>query len=170
MKSLAAAIRNGSIKLTPDQDRPIPKPILFSAGALALFALLAIAGGRTTGIGVAATPEVETIAHRDLQLAEHGDGSAAVIDAASRDTLIEVGPESGAFAVEVLRNLARDRIRKGASTEGPYILALKADGRLVVEDPQTRQQVELRAFGKLQAEVFADLMPAPGAATKGSAK
>ena len=121
-------------------------------------------------VGVAATPEVETIAHRDLQLAEHGDGSAAVIDAASRDTLIEVGPESGAFAVEVLRNLARDRIRKGASTEGPYVLALKADGRLVVEDPQTRQQVELRAFGKLQAEVFAELMPVTDAATRGSAK
>ncbi|ORE92754.1 photosynthetic complex assembly protein PuhC [Aurantimonas sp. 22II-16-19i] len=171
MRALAAAIRNGSIKISPDSDKPIPRPILMAAEALAFAALAAIATGRTTGVGLADTPDIATLAHRDLQLAEHDDGSAAVIDAVSRATLIEVGPGSGAFAVEVLRNLARDRIRKGAAAEdGPYVLALKADGRLVVEDPQTRQQVELRAFGKLQAEAFAGLMPAADAANKGGAK
>lgn len=171
MRALAAAIRNGSIKISPDPEKPIPRPILLSAGALAFAALAAIAMGRTTGVGLADTPAIPTVAHRDLQLAEHDDGSAAVIDAASRETLIEVGPGSGAFAVEVLRNLARDRVRKGAAADAaPYVLALKADGRLVVEDPQTRQQVELRAFGKLQAEAFAGLMTAADAATEGGAK
>lgn len=167
MKALVAAIRNGSIKITPNEDRPIPKPILMSAGALALLALVAIAGGRITGVGMAETPDLETLAHRQLQLAEAADGSAAVIDAASGEKLIVVAAGEGAFAVEALRNLARDRLRKGATADAPFVLALKADGRLVVEDHETRQQVELRAFGKLQAEAFAALLPAAEVMTKG---
>ncbi|MBO0905403.1 photosynthetic complex assembly protein PuhC [Jiella sonneratiae] len=170
MRGLAAAIRNGSIKLSPDQDRPIPRPILIGAGALALTALVAIAGGRTTGVGVADTPQVETVVHRDLRLDERADGSVAVVDGESRAPLIEVGPGEGAFAVEALRNLSRDRVRKGVSADGAFVLALKSDGRLVVEDPETSQQVELRAFGEKQAMAFARLLPAPDAATRGGVR
>ena len=170
MRALAAAIRNGQIKITPDGDRPIPKAILLGAGALALATLVSIGMGRTTGVGVAATPEMQTIAHRDLQLNENQDGSVAIVDAESREQLLSLASGQGAFAIEVLRNLARDRIRKGAEAGGPFVLALKSDGRLVVEDPETRQQVELRAFGKLQAEAFAELMPAVEVATKRGVK
>ena len=159
MRALAAAIRNGSIKISPDPDKPIPKPILMSAGALALAVLVAIGFGRVTGVGLADTPEMRTLAHRDLQLSEHDDGSVAVIDAKTREPLLSVAAGSGAFAVEAMRNLARNRLRKGAASDGAYVLALKSDGRLVLEDPETRHQVELRAFGKLQAEAFAALMP-----------
>ncbi|TFF22825.1 hypothetical protein E3C22_10180 [Jiella endophytica] len=170
MRGLAAAIRNGQIKIAPDQDKPIPKPILIGAGALALTALVAIGMGRTTGIGLAETPEVGTVASRGLQIDEHADGSVAVIDASSREPLVEVAAGQGAFTVEVLRNLSRDRVRKGASDAGPFVLALKSDGRLVVEDPETRQQVELRAFGKLQAEAFAKMLPAGAGASEGASK
>ncbi|MCE7027053.1 photosynthetic complex assembly protein PuhC [Jiella avicenniae] len=163
MRALAAAIRNGSIKISPDADKPIPRPILMSAGALALVALVSIATGRTTGVGLAETPQMRTIAHRDLRLAEHADGSAAVVDAVTRAPLISVRVGEGAFAVEALRNLARDRVRKGVPAGGAFVLALKSDGRLVLEDPETRQQVELRAFGERQAKAFAGLLPAADA-------
>tara|TARA_R110002020_G_scaffold144613_4_gene317670 strand:+ start:48 stop:560 length:513 start_codon:yes stop_codon:yes gene_type:complete len=170
MRALAAAIRNGSIKISPDPEKPIPRPILMSAGALALVALVSIATGRTTGVGLADTPQMRTIAHRDLQLAENADGSAAVVDAGTLAPLIAVGVGEGAFAVEALRNLARDRVRKGVLAGGAFVLALKSDGRLVLEDPETTQQVELRAFGEKQAKAFAGLLPPAGAEITGDAK
>ncbi|MBP0614870.1 photosynthetic complex assembly protein PuhC [Jiella mangrovi] len=170
MRALAAAIRNGSIKIAPDPEKPIPRPILISAGALALVTLVAIGMGRTTGVGMADTPHIATVAHRDLQLAEHDDGSASVVDAENGEVLLTVEPGSGAFAIEALRNLARDRLRKGATVGGPFVLALKSDGRLVVEDPETHQQVELRAFGERQAKAFANMMPAADAANLGGVK
>lgn len=162
MKSLAAAIRNGSFKVYPTPEQPIPWPILAAAGTLAAMTVLMIAGGRVTGVGLSDTPDVATVAHRDLRLSEETQsGAVAVIDAETRQALVSLAPGEGGFAVEALRNLERDRIRKGTSGEAPFVLALKADGRLVVEDPETSQQVELRAFGEKQARAFAALMPAP---------
>jgi len=171
MKSLAAAIRNGSFKVYPTPEQPIPWPILAAAGTLAAAAVLMIAGGRATGVGLADTPVVATVAHRDLRLAEGMPGGVvAVIDAQSKQELLSLAPGEGGFAVEALRNLERDRIRKGTSGEAPFVLALKADGRLVVEDPETSQQVELRAFGEKQARAFAALMPNPVLEVGGNAK
>ncbi|MCB8839089.1 photosynthetic complex assembly protein PuhC [Aurantimonas sp. VKM B-3413] len=158
MKNLTAAMKSGAFKMYPTPERPIPRPILFGAGALALTALVAIGAGRLTGVGLAQTPEEATLAHRDIALVEHADGSVAVVDAASREPLISIPAGGGAFSVEVLRNLQRNRLRKGAPESGAFRVALKEDGRLVVEDPETPQQVELRAFGERQAKAFAGLL------------
>ncbi|MEX6504836.1 photosynthetic complex assembly protein PuhC [Jiella sp. M17.18] len=158
MKALAAAMRSGAFKMYPTPERPIPRWILAGAGALAVTALVSIGFGRVTGIGLADTPQLKSLAHRDIALSEHPDGSVAVIDADSRQALISVPAGGGAFAVEVLRNLQRNRARKGAREGDPFVLALKSDGRLVIEDPDTPQQVDLRAFGENQAMAFANLL------------
>lgn len=154
--------RQSVINFYPTPDRPIPKPILFGAAALAIGAIVVIGTGRVTGVGVAGTPTVATVAHRALSLDERPDGSAALLDARSRAALITVGEGEGAFAIEALRNLQRNRLRKGIDGTAPFVLALKADGRLVLEDPQTPQQIELRAFGPTNIGAFAALLDPTG--------
>ncbi|MBO0663320.1 hypothetical protein LQ948_11810 [Jiella sp. MQZ9-1] len=169
MRGLANAIRDGSFRFSPDSDRPIPKPILVGAGVLALFSIAVIAGGRLTGIGLAEAPASAMVAHRDLRLVEHPDTSAVILDAKTGQTLVSAGPGKGPFTIEALRNLDRYRGREGVSKALPFVLALKADGRLVVSDPQTHQEVDLRAFGARQAEAFAKLMPTMGTASAAGA-
>ena len=166
MNALTAAMKSGAFKMYPTPERPIPRPILIGAGALALTALTAIGVGRLTGIGMAETPHEPSLAHRAIALDEHADGSVAVVDAVSGETLIAIPAGGGSFAIEVLRNLERNRLRKGVSQTGAFDLALKADGRVVIEDPETPQQVELRAFGERQAKVFAELLPIEREAVK----
>ncbi|UIJ73256.1 photosynthetic complex assembly protein PuhC [Aurantimonas sp. HBX-1] len=153
-----ARARPSAINFYPTPDRPIPKPILFGAAALAIGAIVVIGAGRVTGVGLAGTPAVATVAQRGLALDERPDGSAALLDARSRAPLITVGEGEGAFAIEALRNLQRNRLRKGIDSAEPFVLALKADGRLVLEDPQTPQQIELRAFGSTNIGSFAALL------------
>ena len=154
-----ATAEQKSFNFYPTPERPIPKPILIGAAIVAIGALSAIGYGRITGVGLAETPHMASIAQRNVRLDERADGSVAIVDAATATVLTESGIGGGSFAVEVLRNMQRNRARKGADGSAPFFVALKSDGRLVVEDPETPQQVELRAFGERQTEAFADMLP-----------
>ena len=155
-----ATAEQKSLNFYPTPDRPIPKPILIGAAIVALGTLSAIGFGRITGVGLADTPHVASIAQRNVKLDERLDGSVAIVDAGNDAVLTESGIGEGSFAVEVLRNMQRNRARKGADGSAPFYVALKANGRLVVEDPETPQQVELRAFGERQTKAFAEMLPA----------
>lgn len=154
-----ATAEQKSLNFYPTPDRPIPRPILIGAAFVAISALGAIGFGRLTGVGLAETPHLASIAHRDIKLDEHPDGSVAILDAGSDAVLTGSGVGEGSFAVEVLRNMQRNRARKGVDGSVPFVVALKSDGRLVVEDPETPQQVELRAFGERQTRAFAEMLP-----------
>ena len=154
-----ATAEQKSLNFYPTPDRPIPKPILIGAAIVALGALSAIGFGRVTGIGLADTPHITSIVQREVKLDERPDGSVAIVDAGNDAVLTESGIDEGSFAVEVLRNMQRNRARKGADGSAPFYVALKSDGRLVVEDPETPQQVELRAFGERQTNAFAEMLP-----------
>ncbi|EAU40235.1 hypothetical protein FP2506_11782 [Fulvimarina pelagi HTCC2506] len=146
------------LKLYPTPERPIPLAILLAAGILAVTAIgLGLASNRT-GVGAFGTPDVQTVASRPLALDDTRAETAVISDAKTGETLLSLPTESGGFALESLRNLQRYRTIRGVPEEGAFLLALKADGRLVVEDPETNRQVELRAFGKVNTEVFAGLL------------
>ncbi|MER0238624.1 photosynthetic complex assembly protein PuhC [Fulvimarina sp. MAC8] len=146
------------LKLYPTPDRPIPLVILLGAGLLAAATVgLGLASNRT-GVGAFGTPDIETVASRPLALDDSMPKTAVISDAGTGETLLSLPTESGGFALESLRNLQRYRTIRGVPEDGAFLLALKADGRLVVEDPKTSRQVELRAFGKENTEVFAGLL------------
>ncbi|MDY8108491.1 photosynthetic complex assembly protein PuhC [Fulvimarina sp. 2208YS6-2-32] len=147
------------LKFYPTPDRPIPLAILVGAGLLAFSAVAFGLASNRTGVGNFVTPVIETLASRDLILDDSDPAVAIIADARTGETLLSLPTEAGGFAVESLRNLQRYRTIRGARQEGAFVLALKADGRLVVEDPLTSRQVELRAFGAKNMEVFADLLP-----------
>ncbi|MEN3792988.1 photosynthetic complex assembly protein PuhC [Fulvimarina sp. MAC3] len=146
------------LRFYPTPERPIPLAILVGAGLLALTTVGAGLASNRTGVGAFATPQMMTVASRQLALDESDPTVAVVSDAVTGETLLSLPTEAGGFAVESLRNLKRYRTIRGVPDKGAYVLALKADGRLVVEDPLTSRQVELRAFGAENTEVFAQFL------------
>ena len=146
------------LKLYPTPDRPIPLAILIAAGLLAASSVVFGLASNRTGVGAFATPDIETVASRSLALDDTRDDTAMISDADTGEILLSLPTQAGGFALESLRNLQRYRTIRGVPEDGAFLLALKADGRLVVEDPKTSRQVELRAFGKENTEVFAGLL------------
>ncbi|RFC64948.1 hypothetical protein DYI37_03510 [Fulvimarina endophytica] len=146
------------LKFYPTPERPIPAAILVAAGLLALSTVVFGLVSNRTGVGAFHTPAIQTVASRALALDDTNPEIAVVSDANTGERLLEAPTASGGFAVESLRNLKRYRTIRGVPESGAYTLALKADGRLVIEDPKTGRLVELRAFGRENTEVFAGFL------------
>jgi len=64
-----------------------------------------------------------------------------------------------------LRALTRSRMAAGIGHAEPFRLVRYTDGRLVLHDDATRQQVTITSFGPTQIESFDNLLktkPGPG--------
>jgi len=138
--------------------RRFPRGALLGAGALVTFAILAAVTARVGGIGVTRVTNTEAIAIRELRFVDRTDGGVDVVAADSNKTIDILPPGQDGFVRIVLRNLARERIRREQERHIPFRLTRWADGRLSVEDPTTGRRVDLGAFGAVNAASFAKLM------------
>lgn len=110
----------------------------------------------TGAIGVAAAElPVRT---RALRFEDSDDGGVVVVDADSGDTVERLAPGTNGFLRALMRGLARERLRLGAGPQTPFLLSRSAEGRVRLEDPVTRRDVELNAFGPTNAGVFVRLL------------
>jgi hypothetical protein len=86
----------------------------------------------------------------------------------SRDLLFAdmpatLAPGTGGFVRGAMRGLARDRRRNGGGgDEAPFRLAAWSDGRFTLEDTVTGHAIDLQAFGRTQAETFANMLNTRG--------
>lgn len=138
--------------------RRFPRGALLGAAALVTFAILAAVTARVGGIGVTRVANTEAIAIRELRFVDRTDGGVDVVAADSNKTIDILPPGQDGFVRIVLRNLARERIRREQERHIPFRLTRWADGRLSVEDPTTGRRVDLGAFGAVNAASFAKLM------------
>jgi putative photosynthetic complex assembly protein len=144
-------------------DASFPLPPLIAAAALVLFALLAVATVRLTGVGAARVADAPGVASHELRFEDRPDGSIAVLDA--RDgRVVEIATGPNGFLRGTLRGLARERKRQGIGAEQPFRLTARADGRLTLEDPATGRRVDLESFGPANAGVFGHMLAAAEAA------
>jgi putative photosynthetic complex assembly protein len=131
---------------------------LWIIAAVMVFALAATALARLTGHGPPVS-HAQALAQRALVFTDLPDGSIGVTDAASGAVLEPLQGEQG-FVRGVLRALARERRLTDPSSRVAFELSATADGRLVLNDPVTNQQIDLQAFGATNAAVFARLLNA----------
>ena len=133
------------------------------AGLASLLAatLLFVALSNATGIGKleAPLPASTSAAARDLYFHDRDDGGVSVTDAANGAVVADVEPATNGFLRSTVRGLVRERKRRDLGPETPFRIALEADGRLLLSDPATGRNVDLRAFGPTNLEVFARLLP-----------
>lgn len=136
--------------LAPDA---FPRWVLFCAGGLIAFSLIAVGLVRLTGNGPdqrAAAAQAE----RALRFEDRPDGGISVIDGRSGAMLAVLQGEQG-FVRGALRALTRERHARGIGSEQPFQLIARTDGRLTLSDPATGSRVDLESFGPTNAGAFA---------------
>jgi len=145
-----------------DQIR-VPRGVLIGAAVLIGLTMAAVAFVRVAGIEPTAQvpPPTALVIDRKLRFEDRPNGSVVILelteDGSERVlTVLESG--SDGFIRGVLRSFARARRAEGIGREQPFVLSMQADGRVLLEDPATRQRIDLRAFGPTNVESFEKLL------------
>ena len=142
-------------ELGPDT---FPRWVLYCAGGVVAFSLIAVGLVRITGTG----PDqrvAQGTQERLLRVEDRPDGGVAVIDGRTEETLTTLYGEQG-FIRGALRVLARERKARGLGPELPFQLIARTDGGLTLYDPATSQRIDLESFGPTQANSFARFLNA----------
>ena len=134
-----------------------PRLPLVAVGLVLAVTIAAAAIGPAAG-GRAEPPPSHVLAERTLSFNDRADGAVVVLENGAQVAVFE--GEQG-FLRGTLRGLARVRRGTDIPRSTPFHLAAWADGRLTLDDPATRQRIDLEAFGPTNAAVFATLLPVP---------
>ncbi|MEK8031285.1 photosynthetic complex assembly protein PuhC [Ideonella sp. DXS29W] len=138
---------------------PTPKLPVTALVALVLVSLAGVAVVRLSGVSASQAEPSPAMAERWLRFEDRADGGIDINDAPSAHRIGEVAPGTNGFLRSAVRGLVRERKRQGVGAQPPFRLVALADGRLVLEDPGTGRQIDLRSFGPANAGVFARLLP-----------
>jgi len=150
-------------------DIRVPKGALIGAGLLILFTISTVGFFRLTGQDpTAMIPQSEQVLEaRELKFEDGANGSVIVYESVmdgEYEVIHEVPSGEGGFIRGVLRSLARARNASGISRDHPFLLEAQTNGTLVLEDPQTGQRIDLKAFGPSNIAAFRALFQADEAA------
>ncbi len=142
----------------------VPRGALIALGAMIAATLLAVAAAQLTGVGRQQVPEAETVAVRALTFVDRPDGDIDIVDVRDGALAGQAEPGSQGFLRGTMRGLARERRSHGIGADRPFRLLTLADGRLLLEDPDTGRRIDLGSFGPDNAAVFAAFALPPPAA------
>ncbi len=142
----------------PFEGRGFPRPVLIGAAVLISFTIAMAAFVRLTGIGKSETEFAAVAAERELHFREIDTGTIEVIAEGRRIATLDANEDG--FIFGVLRGLGHHRKVSVANINHPYIVSLRTDGRLLLEDPLTGDQLDLRAYGTDNAAAFRELLHA----------
>jgi putative photosynthetic complex assembly protein len=124
-------------------------------GVMLLAILVAVGLARWSGLDPR-TPDAPVKWQRDLQFRDVAGGDIAVLDHRTGQQVASFSGEQG-FLRSTLRALARERYRESLSSDAPFVLIGRTDGRLTLQDPSTGQRIDLESLGPNNAAVFACL-------------
>jgi putative photosynthetic complex assembly protein len=142
----------------PFESRPFPRGVLIGAALLISFVIAAAAFVRLTGVGGMEIPLAPIVESRQLVFDDHGDGTTTVRIPGEKGVVAVLQSGVDGFVLGVMRGMVRERRNSRLPLDAPYLLSLRQDGRLMLEDPLTNRTIDLRAFGHTNAESFARLL------------
>ena len=129
------------------------------AGALVLFSLLSVAWLQWFAESAPEPVDPGTaVAERSLRFEDLEGGVVRVSDAETGALVRDVQPGELGFVRATLRGLARSRRARDIGAEAPFLLRQLDSGRLLLIDTATGQEVDLWAFGSLNAQPFTELL------------
>jgi len=143
----------------------VPKPALQMAGLLIATVFALAIAARFFGFGASREVPTTILIQRTLRFEDAPNQGITVIDAASNTVAVVLAPGSNGFLRGALRALTRSRRSAGIGAQEPFRLVRYTDGRLVLHDDATGQQVTITSFGPTQIESFDNLLkekPGPG--------
>lgn len=142
----------------PFEGQAFPRPVLIGAAILISFTIAVAAFVRLTGIGKSENEFAAVAFERALLFRELGPNTIEVIADGGRIATLDA-VEDG-FIFGVLRGLGHNRKISETDMGQPYVVSVRTDGRLLLEDPSTGDQLDLRAYGADNAAAFAELLQA----------
>ena len=138
--------------------RGVPLWALLGAGAAVVLTLVvaAIGGSPVT------MPAASVVSSRLLRFDDSQSGAVMVTDAETGRRVAVLAPGTNGFIRATLRGLAHSGgHEEHARANHPFRLTALSDGRLTLDDPDSKRRLDLEAFGSLNAGAFADLLTAP---------
>ena len=136
---------------------------LLALGGLVMFTLVAVTASRLTGLGEVRMTLPAAVESRDLQFADGQGGTVLVYDATDRQLIDTIAPGTNGFVRVVLRGLARERKLGDIGAEPPFRLTRHTNGQMTLTDTSSSKQIDLAAFGAVNAQAFTRLMARKGA-------
>ena len=126
-----------------------PLIALAGVGAVALLALWPVAPSRDTAT---------VIASRELRFIEQPKDRMAIVDAATGKEVAAVRSTADGFVPGVMYGMEVARRRYGVDLDAPYRLTQLSDGRVLLTDAPTHNEIDLESFGTSNAATFAALL------------
>jgi len=149
------------------------RPLIWLTGLLhpLVWVLLAMLGFWWLGASLAGDTQTsvqnpirgEVSSSVDITVLDLPDGAVGVFETQSNAPLAQFESGEGSFVRTIFRSLVRDRRVRQVSAPPQFILRGLSDGRVLVEDPSTGSQIELDAFGHINADQFRDMLRAGAA-------
>jgi len=127
--------------------------LVLALGAVAVFVAWVIVQSQQ----IARYPDAPAALIKQLRFEDRTDGSIAVIDYQTKQQVDVIIGEAG-FVRGALRTLAQERKRREISSEPPFELIARQDGRLTLADPSTGRMIDLESFGLINSQHFARLL------------
>jgi putative photosynthetic complex assembly protein len=142
-----------------EHDPVVPKAALYGAAFL-MVSSIAIAGlARQHHVQAAArAPAAPPGITAELRFEDQDDGAVVVRRADSNDVVATIAPGEGGFVRGSMRGMNRTRMLSGIDRGLPFTLTQERDGRLMLRDPHTGREMELRSFGRDNHEAFARIL------------
>lgn len=148
-----------------DHDPTVPRGALIAAAILLLFTMALTGAVRLGWIPQSGDPDgsrtaqnVAPAQQRELRFADRADGAVVVTDAATGDTVMEIGYGEGGFVRATLRRMAKARAAADIGSEPPFKLTLWENGALSLSDPQTGKEAEIHGFGSDHSATFVQML------------
>lgn len=141
-----------------DHEIYIPKGALMAAGALVVFALVAVTASRLTGVGQVKMTPPPVVQSVDLRFEDATDGSVLVYSAADNQLIDSLAPGSSGFVRVVMRGMARERRLADVGKQPPFRLSRHENGQLTLTDMANNKVIDLNAFGANNQAAFARLI------------
>jgi len=140
-------------------DRRGLLPLLFCGGVvLAGLAVVGPPAARMQTIQQGQAP----LRERAVRFDDMPDGAIVIRDHANHQQIGRFEVAEGGFVRGTIRALTRERRQEGEGREAPFRIAAWPNGQLTLDDAATGRRIDLTAFGRTNAEVFARLLNAPG--------
>jgi len=140
------------------ENSAFPRGVLIGAGTLLAFTLIMAGVARHSGYYKRDLPSVAPIESRMLRFEDRRDGAVTVSDSQENHIIAVLPPGTNGFARGVMRGLARFRKLDEIGMSPSFKLTHWSDGRVSIEDPETKRSIELEAFGETNVGVFAKLL------------
>ena len=126
---------------------------------MALLALMLVAGARVTGYSPELTlPGASVVDSRLLRFEQAADGQITVRDGTTGETITATAPGAEGF----LKGLNRMRMADETAGAVPYRLERLTNGQLLLIDTASGVKLDLNAYGRGNAAVFAEFLEPTG--------